>query len=99
MSWRYNIVKEKQEKLDDEKLADLQSEELFSLREVYYNDDKEVCGMTMDGAKIDHYENVDALINDLKTMLADAERSRDDVLDSDMDYADWGEDVPGYPDV
>ena len=92
MSWRYNIVKEKQKDSDG-------LQELFSLREVYYNDDKEVCGMTMDGAKIDHYENVDALINDLKTMLADAERSREDVLDSDMDYADWGEDVPGYPDV
>lgn len=74
MSWNYRLTKK---------------DDLFSLHEAYYNEDKEVCGLTQDPAQVAHYESVDELIDDLERMLKDAKRYKNDVLDYEMEMADW----------
>ena len=79
MSWNYRIV---------------ERDECFGIHEAYYNKIREVDGMTKDSVKLECYESVDELIEDLECMLKDARRYKDKVLDYDMKFPNTDEESP-----
>lgn len=79
MSWNYRIV---------------ERDECFGIHEAYYNKNRQVDSMTKDSVKLEHYESVDELIDDLERMLKDARRYKDKVLDYDMKFPDFNEESP-----
>jgi len=78
MSWNYRVVIEFKGT----------EEEYWSIREVYYNDDDEICGMTADGGTspigIDRGEITGDLLNMLNALYKDVI-----VLDDDFVFARW----------
>jgi len=81
MSWNYRVV-----------IADKGTEEeWWSIREVYYNDDGEICGMTKDAVGvvgIDKGEVTWDLLNMLNALYDDPIEINDDFV-----FADWGFDI------
>lgn len=74
MSWNYRIEHDKET-------------DCFRLVEAYYNKQGGIYGVTEDAVKLDYYESVADLVDDLQRMAKDAKKYRDQVLDSDMEYA------------
>ena len=71
--WNNRILRHKSE-----------SGDWFGIHEVYYDDDKVPNGWTLE-PKAPFGETVEELIEHLKQLLNDAERSKDDVLDYDAE--------------
>lgn len=88
MSWNYRVVVENKGTED----------EYWSIREVYYNDDGEICGMTADGGTSAIGIDKGELTADFLNML-NALYSEEIVLDENFVFAPWNFDLKDCEDL